>query len=224
MRPLFIGLLTACVLLSGGVAIIASRQGGSSPVVTLDAARGPDPAAQETAGLCPWRNPDADRARFFPAATGNEDETLLLSRQRAVVTRLLGHAPTGTDNALPVHWLVRDKQRVGAILTKALRGESGVIELVLAVGMDGAVVGAKLQRLREPDEVAQLLQSPAWLGTFRGKTARDAWRAGQDIPMVPATARISADAILDGAHTLLVLLDVGRNGTSGTSAQRKTTH
>ena len=40
---------------------------------------------------------------------------------------------------------------VGTIVTRCVSGESGVIELVLAVGRDGRVRGARLQRLREPE-------------------------------------------------------------------------
>src|SRR5579871_3797617 len=139
MRPLGIGLLVSGALLAAGIGILVSKQDADPAIATLDAPRGADSAAQETVGLCPWRSPDADRTRFFPTATGTEDETLVLSRQRAVVTRILGHAPAGADNALLIHWQVRDKERVGAILTRAVRGESGVIELVLAVGLDGKV-------------------------------------------------------------------------------------
>jgi hypothetical protein len=90
-----------------------------------------------------------------------------------------------------------------------VRGESGVIELVLAVGADGRVAGARLQRLREPDAVAAALQSTAWLGAFRGKTADSAWWLGQEFPAVPAEARSSAEAVLDGAHSILVMLAIG---------------
>jgi hypothetical protein len=223
MRPPLLSLLVAGVLLAGGIALFASRQDSGPAIATIDAPRGPDPSAPETAGLCPWRTPDADRQRFFPAATGVQDETLVLSRQRAAVTRILGHAPAGADNALLIHWMVRaDGQRVGAILTRAVRGESGVIEMVLAAGMDGTVVGIRLQRLREPDDVARQLQSPAWLGAFRGKTAHDAWQMGRDLPTLPPEARVSAAAIIEGAHTLAALLEVGRNSVASPAAQRGT--
>jgi hypothetical protein len=209
MRRNTVRLCIAGVLLVGAVATIASRQESGSTVTTLDAARGPAPTASDAAGLCPWRSADADLKQFFPTATGHLDENLILSRHRAEVASLLGHPPTGTDNILPLHWIVRDQQRLGAIMTRAVRGESGVIELVLAVDANGEVVGARLQRLREPDDVARSLQSPTWLGAWRGKTARSAWQLGRDLPDVPPAARVSAEAVLDGAHTLLVLLEVG---------------
>jgi hypothetical protein len=103
-------------------------------------------------------------------------------------------------------------------VTRRVRGESGVIELVLAVDDAGNVLGAKLQRLREPDDVARQLQSDAFLGAFRGKTARSDWQLGKAFPSVSAAARSSAAALLDGTHTVLVLLDVGsRLASSGHS-------
>jgi len=90
---------------------------------------------------------------------------------------------------------------------------SGVIELVLAVGADGKVLGANIQRLREPDEVANSLRSPAFLGAFRGKTARSDWQFSKDFTPVSEAARPSATALLDGARTALILLDTGDTAT-----------
>jgi hypothetical protein len=201
--------LGSLVLIAIAIAIIASRSDSGPPIATLDARRTDPLTTKETAGLCPWRNPDADRLRFFPDSTGAEDETLVLSRYRAEVTRILGHPPDGADNVLPLHWIVRDRRRLGAIITRAVRGESGVIEQVMAVDMQGSLIGIRLQRLREPDTVAHSLQSSAWLGAFRGRTAHSMWQLGRDIPEVPADARISAEAIADGARTTLTLLEVG---------------
>ncbi len=166
---------------------------------------------ETAAGLCPWRNPNADLKQFFPTATGYRDENYALTRYRQEIGQLLGRAPTGAENILRVHRVLRGTQPLGVIVTQQVRGESGVIELVLAIDREGQVVGAKLQRLREPDEVADVLRSPRWLGAFRGETSRSAWRSGQDIPAVPASARVSADAILAGARSVLIRLDVGVN-------------
>jgi hypothetical protein len=94
-------------------------------------------------------------------------------------------------------------------VTRRVRGESGVIELVLAVGTDGKVVGARLQRQREPEEVVKALRSDAFIGAFPGKTARSDWQLGKEFAPVPEAARTSAAALLDGARTALILLDIG---------------
>lgn len=167
----------------------------------------------EEAGLCPWRQSDADRARFFPTSNGVRDETLILTRQRATIARLLGRQATGQENAIQVHRVLRrtptGEQIVGTIVTRCVAGESGVMELVLAVDLQERVRGARIQRLREPDAVAHELQSSRFLGAFRDRTLAAQWKTGNDFPAVSASARLSADALLDGARTALILLHIG---------------
>lgn len=163
---------------------------------------------QPSMGLCPWRDPQHDRALFFPTATETREETLILSGKRPEVAKQLGRPGTGEENALKVYRILHQDQFLGSIVARRVRGESGVIELLLAVRTNGEIVGAKIQRLREPDAVATALQSSSWLGAFTGKTRASAWRLGADIPDVPPAARTSAAAVLDAAHTLLVLLAI----------------
>ena len=95
-----------------------------------------------------------------------------------------------------------------------------MIELLLAVGTNGNVVGARLQRLREPEAVASRLQSAAWLGRFVGKSGASPWRSGTDFPQVPVAAQPSAAAVLDAARTLLILLAVA-DSTPAVGAVRR---
>lgn len=166
------------------------------------------------AGLCPWRDPERDLKQFFPHATGYRDEMLILSRNRGELEKRLGRAPTGEETAFKLHRILEGERPVGTILTRRMRGESGVLELVLAVDNNRRVVGAKVQRLREPDDVASALRSPSWLRAWHGKTAQDTWQSGKDVPSVPAIAEPSARALLEGAHTALLLLDVGVNAAA----------
>ncbi len=163
---------------------------------------------QASVGLCPWRNPDRDRHAFFPTATGVREENLILSGRRPETARKLGRPSTGEENALKVYRILHHDRVLGTVAARRVRGESGVIELLLAVGADGRIAGARLQRLREPDDVTRSLQSSAWLGAFAGKKEDSSWRLGAEIPDVIPAARSSAAAILDAAHTLLVLLAV----------------
>jgi hypothetical protein len=169
-------------------------------------------------GLCPWREPDRDRQRFFPTATDVREETLILSGKRPEIARQLGRPATGEENALKVYRILRRQQVLGSVVARRVKGDSGVIELLLAVGADGAVIGAKLQRMREPDAVATALQSPAWLGAFAGKTRDADWRLGAAVPEVPAPARASATAVLNAARTLLVLLATADNARLSAAA------
>jgi len=169
---------------------------------------------QPSAGLCPWRNPEADRRRFFPASTSSRDETLILSRHRLELQRRLGHAPTGDESAIIVHRILAQQGSPGVVVTRRVRGENGLIELVLAVDAKGRVTGAKVQRHREPEATARALQSESWLGAMDGKDSCSAWSLGQDIPDVPAEARLSAEAIVKEAKTVLILLDVALHSDS----------
>src|SRR4051812_18306609 len=124
---------------------------------------------QTSAGLCPWRDQDQDRRRFFPASVSSRDETLILSRQRVELQKRLGRMPGADDNALIVHRILGAGSSSGVVVTRRVRGECGLIELVLAADPQGRVLGARIQRQREPETTARALQSPAWLDAFRGK-------------------------------------------------------
>ncbi len=169
---------------------------------------------QTSAGLCPWRSPDEDRKRYFPTAVSSRDETLILSRQRLELQRRMGRKPAADDNALIVHRILDATGSPGVVVTRRVRGECGLIELVLAADADGRLIGAKIQRNRELESTAAALKSPEWLGAFRGKDSRSAWRLGLDIPAVPSGAQPSAQAIVDEARTVLIMLDVALHSDS----------
>lgn len=170
---------------------------------------------ETSVGLCPWRDQDEDRRRFFPNSLSSRDETLILSRQRPELQRRLGRMPGGDDNALIVHRILGPASSPGVVVTRRVRGECGLIELVLAADSRGRVIGARIQRHREPEMTARALLSPSWLDAFRGKDSAAVWKLGHDIPDVPAEARPSAEALLKEARTVLILLDVAlRSNTS----------
>lgn len=161
------------------------------------------------APLCPWREPSLDLAAFFPGATEFEVQTLILSGLRAEAADRLGRPLTGDENSLRVWRIHKTGDFVGTVLTRRIRGESGAIEIVLAVDAEGKVAGAKIQRLREPDSIASALQDRAWLGSFIGRNAKTPWRTGEDVETLPPEARSSAESISDGIRTLLILLETG---------------
>jgi hypothetical protein len=201
-------LVAAAGILGLGIwwGVSRATSGPDLPVVPLSESRTRNEAEE---GLCPWRNPDADLKQFFPTATVNQEESLILSRYRQEIAKRLGRVPTGEENLMRIYRIQQGKKTLGTILPRRIRGESGVIELVLAVDTEGIVLGAKLQRLREPDDVAKTLRAPTFLGAFHGKTARSEWKLGKDFAPVSEAAHPSARALLDGARTALILLDTG---------------
>jgi hypothetical protein len=217
MRPLIVA--ASAALAAGGILYGVLNRQAAVPV-GLEVAR-PSSARsfawrepETSAGLCPWRAADEDRRRFFPMSTGFRDETLILSRQRLELEKRLGRMPGADDNALIVHRIIGMQASPGFVVTRRIRGECGLIELVLATDEHGRVIGARIQRHREPEQTARVFQSTAWLGAFRGKDSRSAWQVGEDIPAVPAAARVSADAIAREARTVLILLDVAIHSDS----------
>ena len=166
----------------------------------------PSTKLPQAAPLCPWREPASDLKRFFPNATRYEPETRILSGQRLELGARLGRIPTGDENALHLCRSYEDQSPLGVILTRRVKGAYGAIELVLAVGTNGQVRGVRLQRLREPEPIAAALQSPDWLRSFDGQRGDSSWQLGRDIPNVLPEASASAEAIMDGVRSLLILL------------------
>jgi len=164
--------------------------------------------AQPSAGMCPWRAPEEDRLRWFPGSISARDETLVMGRHRIELQRRLGRPLDSDDGAIIVHRILGRSVSPGVVVTRRVRGESGLIELVLATDSNGRVLGARIQRHREPGTTANALQSKSWLAAFRGKNSASHWQLGDDIPDVAAEARPSAEAIVTEARNVLILLDI----------------
>jgi hypothetical protein len=190
----------------GGAAVYAALQPHGS-LEALPQARAVERV--ETAPMCPWREPEADLQRFFPGATGYDTEIRILSGLRVELARRLGRAPSAEENAMYLYQVHGPAGTLGTVLVRRAKGDYGAIEVVLAVDNSGRVVGARLQRQREPEAAARFLTSPEWLGTFRGETA-EGGPAAENAPAVPETAADSARAVTQGIHDMLVLLELAR--------------
>ena len=161
----------------------------------------------EAAPLCPWREPERDLKMVFPTATGYKVETKILSGLRLELGERLGRAPVPDENAFHFYSVYREEAPLGTVLTRRIKGEHGAIELVLATDLERRVCGLHFQRLREPELIARALESAEWRHSFVGKRADSQWKLGGDIPDVPLEARASAEAVLEGARSLLILLE-----------------
>ena len=146
--------------------------------------------------------------RFFSGSTRYQTETRILSGLRAPLAAQLGREPTGDENALLLYRVYAQQTPIGVVLTRRVKGAYGAIELVLAVAPDGHVLGLRLQRQREPENIAAALERPEWLASFVGKRVKDGWQLGEDVGGVSGEARSSAEAIVEGTRSLLVLLSV----------------
>src|SRR5262245_32848286 len=196
-------ILTAGVLLLLGGVVAWRLNEHAAPETPFEISSKP-PASGP---LCPWREPAADLARFFPAATRYATETRILSGVRDELTQQLGRSPTGDENALHVYRVYQDQTPLGNVLTGRVKAEHGALEVVVATTLDGAVQGVRVQRLREPSPVAVALQDTKWLASFTGHRARDEFKIGKDIGDISREARDSAMALTQGVRDLLILLN-----------------
>lgn len=210
------GALGALLVLS----LVLGFNGSSPGVKAFD----PKVKPPEAAPMCPWRDPVSDLKQFFPDATRHSVEIRILSGRRVELGERLGRTPTGDENALQVWRVYATESLVGSVLTRRVKGEYGVIELVLAVEANGSVRGVRPQRLREPENIAQALQNPNWLRSFEGRRAESSWKLGEDIPGVPAEACASASAMIEGTRSLLILLATSEQAISSTKPGPKPHH
>ena len=164
--------------------------------------------ATEAPAMCPWRDPTGDRKRFFPDADGHTQESLILSSLRLKILKRLGPNSVLESNALYLYRVHHGKDERGTVLVRRAAGEFGAIEVVVAVDPSRRILGVRLQRHREPPEVAAALESPAWLGAFRGKMASDPLEIGNGLPVVPPSARKSVEAVARAVRSLLIEYDV----------------
>ncbi len=159
----------------------------------------------EAAPMCPWRNPREDLRSFFPKATDYRTETRILSGQRLELARLLGRPLLPEENALHLYRVEAADGARGTVMVRRVKGTCGAIEIVVAVDSAGLVRGVRVQRHREPSDVAARITDPAWLAAFRAMGPASDWRARG---ATAEPARQSAAAIVDGVRSLVLSLEL----------------
>jgi len=164
----------------------------------------------ENSPVCPWRDPQRDLTRLFPAATTYTTETRILSRLMATLDKQLRRPMTVDENPLRIHRAGDGIQTIGSVLVKRVKGEHGGVELVTGIDVQGRVCGVIIQSHREPGPVALIITN--WLPSFVGKTAKAPLLAGDDLPQVAPEARRTADAIAEGVRTHLIVLSFADAG------------
>ena len=189
---------------AGASLTVWQHRPADAPIETIGLTR----PTGEAPAMCPWRTPAQDMAAFFPGADRYETRTLILSGLRIPLKQRLGARTPLETNRLYAYPVWQGRTRRGTMLVQRAAGDYGALELVVGVGPNGRVAGARVQRHREPPEIARAITSPVWLGAFRGKTAQDAWRPGLDLPAVSAVARPAARTLADTARALLIERDV----------------
>ncbi len=200
-RAFVLGLLLVLVALAG----LVSRYNQSAqqePVFEL-ANKTP-----ELAPMCPWRNPEGDLPRLFPEATRFEREIRVLSGARIELAQRLGRMPTADENALQVYRTFRAGEPAGELVTRRVKGSFGAIELVIAADEKRQFKSLIIQRLREPPAASKALLATDWGQWLGGKGAESSWDCENLEASLPAEAHASANAIVEGARSSMILLAV----------------
>lgn len=142
-------------LITAGISVVFATRRPAAPTLQLvDATNAQLRAKYETgAGLCPWRNPDADLKQFFPLSTSHRESRLSVSGKQVELAKRLGRKPTGEENVQPVFHIFRGEQLLGSVTTRRVRGENGAIEMVLATDTKHNPIGLKIQRHREMEDL-----------------------------------------------------------------------
>lgn len=169
--------------------------------------------------MCPWREPARDLRAFFAQSAGYRTDAVILSDQLVALKNRLGRWPLPEENPLYVHRVFRDNYLLGSVLARRVKGEFGAIEFVLAVNKNGTVRGVRLQRLREPQSVAKVLSSPRWLSSFTSLNHRSSWQAEPFLRELPNETRHSAQAIIEGMRSSLILLEAANASGNARASQ-----
>jgi len=188
---------------TAGLALLILLAGGCRESASDDPGELRDAVRTEGAPMCPWRHPKEDIAAWFPGATRLDTEVQILSGLRPELARRLGRPATAEENALYLHRVWKDAERLGEVAVRRVKGGAGAVEVVVAFEPDGRVRGVRVQRTREPAEVVAALDG-TWLDAFRGRRSGDSLRPGADLPAVPEAARATASALADGVRSLLL--------------------
>ena len=200
--PLIRGALAVLLL---GIVLAAATlllsRGPDLPELRTPSVRGPSPDPVS------WREPEADLRRFFPGANGHREELRILSHERLTLRRRLGREPLPEEHLAVIHRALRDGSPVGVVMVRRVGGAGGAIEVVVAISPDRTVRGVRLQRQREPAPVAKAVDSPQWLGAFKGRSAESGWSVEHGALAVSATAREPAAAIAQAVRSSLVMFE-----------------
>lgn len=194
-------MLLAAGLLVGAGVLLATRP-PDLPVanVRLD-------GGSTTEAPVPWREPDADRRRFFPTADGAREETRVLSGEWRVLRERLGRAPTGDDFALRLQRVTHQSHRLGAVFLRRVRGDAGAVEVVVALDEEARLVGLRVQRQREEPATARVLARDDWWAAARGHGPSAPWPESSE---TDPEARPLVAAILAAARECAILWEVAR--------------
>jgi hypothetical protein len=157
----------------------------------------------ESTTPCPWRDAETDMTNWFPGATKYLVQDLILSGKRLQLQERLGRPVLSDEMALHCYPVLSNDVSLGTVLTRRTKGEHGAIEVALALNSDHRVRHFKIQRLREPSEVAEALTKCDLEKQIENKSP------GEEIVYVCPNAKVVSDMLAKEVKALLILYDLG---------------
>jgi len=200
-------LLPVAALVAAAGFVLVTRLHPQEQLQLVDA----KPVVESASPMVPWREPAHDMQAFFPGKSEYATDVVILSRLRVPILKRLGNGARLDANALYLYRITQTGKPVGTVLIRRAPGEHGVIEVVVAVNIEGRIVGVHVQRQREPGPVADTITSSEWLTAFMSKTASSEFKIGRDLPTVKPEAIPSATAMAGAVRALLIEFEAGEN-------------
>jgi len=127
--------------------------------------------------------------------------------------------PTAEENVLQIYNIFAEEKLVGKVTVRRVKGTFGAVELVIATDVQTRIAGVLVQRLREPPEIAEVIEGEAWHKRFEGKTASGSWNRDDLLAGLPANTKRCAEAIVEGVHSALILLEASAHASVPAIAQ-----
>jgi len=145
------------------------------------------------------------------AATHSVTSVIIAERRLVELNRALGELlpaadkfeETSRDN-VTYFLATKDGKLIGAVMQSVGGGYAGPISLLVAVDASGAVQGVRVTEQRETPGIGDRVTTPAFLGQFAGKTARDQLAVGVDIQAI-SRATLSVRGVTTGVRNALGL-------------------
>lgn len=129
-------------------------------------------------GACDWRRPDSDMRQLFPEADDYHPIYKRPFEQRDLIESRLGYKLWGWENLIRYYQIMKGDRRVGTIYVHLTPDNT---EVVVGINNDGSVRGVLIQRYLGSHRAE--LNSPKFLGQFKGKTVADSFTIGKDVQM-----------------------------------------
>lgn len=145
--------------------------------------------------------------RVFPSASDIRTISVVLTEIEQEEIRKSGVLPFAADSISVMMPVVGDSV-IGVAIVDDIKGKDQLITYLLCVNNDLAVVNLEVLEYREP--YGGEVRNKSWQIQFQGKRPSDLLRPGREIKNITG-ATISARAVTNGVHRLLLVLQAIRN-------------